>query len=59
MTLNVALVYLTLTIVPVATSKVFFFFLLPKDVLPLSGFLLRMSLSETLGNRVAGLVFHA
>lgn len=34
-------------------------FILLKGVFPFRGFLLRLSLSETLGNRVAGSVFHA
>lgn len=41
----VALMYLTLAIAPVAT---FFFLMLSKGIFPPSGFLLGLSLSETL-----------
>lgn len=57
---NVTLCCLSVLNINNYTSSNFLgFFILPKGVLPLSGFFLRMPLSETLGNRVAELVFHA
>lgn len=57
---NVTLCCLSVLNINNYTSSNFLgFFILPKGVLPLSGFFLRMPLSETLGNGVAELVFHA